>query len=84
MRTGASANGAIAARVGMVSEMSRRLNSAPCSVPVPVTASPSGQNSTAAPIRLSTRAKATSPCSESTPSPGTSAVCPVIAAAAKK
>ena len=56
MRTGPSANGAMAASVGIVSEMSRMFTSVPRSVPWPVTVIPSGSKRTEAPIRASTRA----------------------------
>ena len=84
MRTGPSAKGAIAARVGMVSEMSRMLTVRPASPPVPVTVVASAAVSTSAPIRRSTSTKRRSPWRAPVPRPGTVAVRPVSAAAAKK
>ncbi len=84
MRTGPEAKGARAARVGMVSEMSRMLTVRPRSSPVPVTVVRSSAVSTRAPIRRSTSTKPRSPWSAPVPRPGTVTSPPVRAAAAKK
>jgi DNA-binding transcriptional LysR family regulator len=84
MRTGPEAKGAIAASVGMVSEMSRMLTVRPRNSPVPRTRVPCAPVSTSAPMRRSTSTKPRSPWSAPVPSPGTVTSPPVTAAAAKK
>lgn len=84
IRTGPSAKGAMAAGVGMVSEMSRMLTSRPRSSPVPVTVIASSATRTSAPMRSRTRTNSTSPCSARGPRPGTVTARPVGAAAAKE
>ena len=83
--TGPSANGAMAASVGIVSEMSRMTNSPPDSRPVPVTVIVSSVACTCAPIagRICVP-KARSPWADRRPRPGTVTVLPVSAAAARK
>jgi hypothetical protein len=85
MRTGPSAKGATAARVGMVSETSRMATVSPRRVPVPRTVVRSAATVTSAPIRRSTSTKPRSPWRAPSPRPGTVTSAPgVTAAAAKK
>ncbi len=85
MVTGAAANGAIAARVGMVSEISRMPNSPPSSWPGPVSVIDSSSISTRQPMAASTSVpNLTSPCADREPSPGMVTRFPVTAAAARK
>ena len=82
--TGASANGAIAAKVGVRSETALRSSSTPRSRSGPVTVMPSVFSRTSQPMRCRISAQAMSPCAESAASPRTHTLPPVSAAAARK
>ena len=85
MVTGPSANGAIAARVGMVSEMSRMLNSPPWRRSGPLRVMECSFSSMLHPIAVSTLVpNARSPCADLLPSPAMVTLRLVTAAAARK